>query len=122
MAQSGLSEMSVSLSAFGTERTLVLSLSAFRPKAVIFSQCQIAQFDCSVCTGEEADETRTDRDDPRRIDIGHNSNVDEPSLQHSTANCAGKPKNDLKNEDERRLQGFFHCRSQRPVPGYTLDI
>jgi hypothetical protein len=63
--------------------TLVLSLSAFRPKAVIFSQCQVAQFDCSVCTGEEADETRTDRDDPLRIDIGHNSNVDEPSPQRS---------------------------------------
>src|SRR5262249_59446791 len=67
----------------------LLSFSVFRPKAIIFSQWQIAQFDCSVCTGEEADETRTDGDDPRRIDIGHNSNVDEPSLQKSTANCTG---------------------------------
>jgi len=47
----------------------------------------MAQFDCSVCTSEEADETGTYRDDPRRIDIGHNLDVDEPSLQHSTANC-----------------------------------
>jgi len=43
--------------------------------------------------------------------------TDEPSLQHSTADCAGKPKNDPKNKDERRLQGFFHCRSQRSGPG-----
>src|SRR5262249_30692227 len=56
---------------------------------------------------------RTYRDDPRRIDIGHNPDVDEPSLQHSTANCTAKPKNDPKNKDERRLQGYFHCRSQK---------
>jgi hypothetical protein len=39
----------------------------------------------------------------RRIDIGQNPYVDEPSLQqHSTAKCTGKPKNDPKNNDERR--------------------
>jgi len=27
-----------------------------------------------------------------------------------------KPKNDPNNKDERRLQGFFHCRSQRAGP------
>ena len=79
---------------------------------LFFPRYQIAQFDRGVCTGEEADEARTDRDDPRRIDIGQNPQVDEPSLQHSTANCAGKSKNDPKNEDQRRLQGFFHCRFQ----------
>src|SRR5215831_16402542 len=83
--------------------------SAFDPKSLFLFQSQIAQFDCSVCTGEEADEARTDRDDPRRIDTGYNPDVDEPSLQHSTADCASKPKNDPKNKDERRLQGFFHC-------------
>jgi hypothetical protein len=50
------------------------------------------------------------RNGPRRIDIGQNPDVDEPSLQHSTAKCTGKPKSDPKNNDERRLQGFFHCR------------
>ena len=45
---------------------------------------------------------------------------DEPRLQHSTAKCTAKPKNDPNNKDERRLQGFFHCRSKEPVPGYTL--
>jgi len=79
-------------------------------KMLFFTLVPIAQFDRSVCAGEEADEARTDRDDPRRIDIGQNPQVDEPSLQHSTANCAGKSKNDPKNEDQRRLQGFFHCR------------
>ena len=54
---------------------------------LFFPRYQMAQFDCSVCTSEEADETGTYRDDPRRIDIGHNLDVDEPSLQHSTANC-----------------------------------
>jgi hypothetical protein len=88
MSSGGLSEhLSSPISGQSTHDVLVLSFSVFRPKAIIFSQWQIAQFDCSVCTGEEADETRTDRDDPRRIDIGHNSNVDEPSLQNSTANC-----------------------------------
>jgi hypothetical protein len=41
---------------------------------------------------------------PRRIDIGQNPDVDEPGLQRSTANYTGKPKNDPKNKDERRLQ------------------
>src|SRR5262249_44573531 len=89
------------------------SHSALDPKSLFLFQSQIAQFDCSVCTGEEADEARTDRDDPRRIDTGYNPDVDEPSLQHSTADCARKPKNDPKNKDERRLHGFFHCRSQK---------
>src|SRR5215475_9491788 len=71
---------------------LLLSDACMMKKARSFlPQSPIAQFDRSVCTGEEADEARTDRDDPRRIDIGHNSNVDERSLQHSTADCAGKP-------------------------------
>jgi hypothetical protein len=68
-----------------------------------FLRCQIAQFDCSVCASEEADEARTDRDDPRRIDTGHNPDVDEPGLQHSTADCAAKPKNDPKNKDKRAV-------------------
>jgi len=83
---------------------------------VIFPQCQIAQFDCSVCTSEEADEAGTYRDDPRRIGIGHNPDVNETSLQHNTAKCTAKPKNDPNNKDERRLQGFFHCRSQGAGP------
>ena len=87
--------------------------SAFDPKSLFLFPCQIAQFDCDICTREEADEARTDRDNPRRIDIGQNPDVDEPSLQHSTAKCTGKPKNDPKNKDERRLQSFFHYRSQR---------
>src|SRR5262245_3636260 len=82
-------------------------------RLIIFPQCQIAQFDCSVCTSEEADEAGTYRDDPRRIDSGHNLDVDEPSLQHSTAKCTAKPKNDPNNKDKRRLQGFFHCRSPK---------
>ena len=59
-----------------------LSMRLFLPDS------QIAQFDCGVCAGEEADEARTDRDDPRRIDTGYNPDVDEPSLQHSTAERA----------------------------------
>src|SRR5262249_54638111 len=55
-------------------------------RLIIFPQCQIAQFDCSVCTSEEADEAGTYRDDPRRIDSGHNLDVDEPSLQHTPPN------------------------------------
>src|SRR5262249_44658229 len=85
-------------------------------RLIIFPQCQIAQFDCSVCTSEEADEAGTYRDDPRRIDSGHNLDVDEPSLQHSTAKCTAKLKNDPNNKDKRRLQGFFHFRSQRAGP------
>jgi hypothetical protein len=85
-------------------------------RVLFFPRYQIAQFDCSVCTSKEADEARTYRDDPRRINIGYNPDVDEPSLQHSTANCTAKPKNDPKNKDERDLQGFFHCRSQRGGP------
>jgi hypothetical protein len=92
------------------------------PTRLFLPQCQIAQFDCSVCTGEEADEARTDRDDPWRIDVGHNPDVDEPSLQRSTAKCTGKPKNDPKNKDERRLQGFFHSRFPKgSVQGYILE-
>src|SRR4030095_9365950 len=83
-----------------------------RQTGLFFPHCQIAQFDCSVCTSEEADEAGTYRDDPRRIDIGHNPDVDEPRLQHSTAKWTAKQKNDPNNKDERRLQGFFHCLSQ----------
>src|SRR5262249_41656431 len=88
----------------------------------IFPQCQIAQFDCSVCTSEEADEAGTYRDDPRRIDSGHNLDVDEPSLQHSTAKCTAKPKNDPNNKDKRRLQGCFPCRSQRAGPRIHAQV
>jgi hypothetical protein len=88
------------------------SLSAFSRKPSFLFQCQIAQFNCGVCTSEEADEARTDRNDPRRIGSGQNPEVDEPSLQHSTAKCTGKPKTDPKNNDERRLQGLFHL----PLP------
>jgi hypothetical protein len=49
-------------------------------RRLFFPQSQIAQLDCSICTGEEADEARTNRDDPRRIDIGQNPDVDEPGL------------------------------------------
>src|SRR5215470_395134 len=79
-------------------------------KRLFFPESQIAQFDCSVCTGEEADETGADRDNPRRIYFGQNPDVDEPGLQDGTAKGTGKPKYDPKHKDERRLQGFFHCR------------
>src|SRR5262249_33957334 len=60
MSSGGLSEhLSSPLSGQSTRDVLVLSFSVFRPKAIIFSQRQIAQFDCSVCTSEEADEART---------------------------------------------------------------
>src|SRR5262249_40430041 len=82
---------------------------------------QPAQFHRSVCTNEEPDEARTNRDDPRRIAIGQNPRVDKPSLQHRTAKCTGRAKNDPKNKEERRLQGFFHRRSQRITSGYALE-
>ena len=88
----------------GQPTCLVLSLSAFG--AFLF-QCQIAQFDCSISTSEEADEARPDRNNPGRIGSGQNPDVDEPSLQHSTAKCTGKPKSNPKNKDERRLQASF---------------
>jgi uncharacterized membrane protein HdeD (DUF308 family) len=45
-------------------------------------QCQIAQLDCGICTGEEADEARTDRN-AGRVD----------PMSTSTGNCTGEPKN-----------------------------
>src|SRR5262249_16533560 len=95
-------------------RQLSANAAIARP-GLFFPLCQIAQFDCSVCTSEEADEAGTYRDDPRRIDIGHSPDVDKPSLQHSTASCTAKPKDDPKNKDERDLQGFFHSRSKGPT-------
>jgi hypothetical protein len=83
----------------------------FQTKPSFLFHCQIAQFDCGVCISEEADEATTVRNDPRRIGSGQNPDVDEPSLQHSTTKCTGKPKSDPNNNDERRLQGFFHWRS-----------
>jgi len=102
-----------SISAGVAASTYVTFIGAFQlsAKSSFLFQCQIAQFNCGVCTSEEADEARTERNDPRGIGSGQNPEVDKPSLQHSTAECTGKPKSDPKNNDERRLQGFFHWRS-----------
>src|SRR5262249_34977398 len=106
-----------------TEYEGVRALVPERLRTRLFlSDSQIAQFDCGVCAGEEADEARTDRDNPRRIYFGQNPDVDQPGLQHGTAKRAGKPKHDPKHKDERRLQGFFHYRFPKldPVAGETL--
>jgi hypothetical protein len=47
---------------------------------------------CSGAVREEADEARTDHDDPLRIDIGRNPDVDEPACSAAPPICTGKPK------------------------------
>src|SRR5262249_54149905 len=84
-------------------------------KRLFLPESQIAQFDCSVRAGEEADEAGADRDDPWRIYFGQNPDVDEPGLQDGTAKGTGKPKHDSKHKHERRLQGFFHCRFRSSI-------
>ena len=51
---------------------------------------------------------------------GHNPDVDETSLQHSTVKFTAKPKNDPNNKMSVVCRACFIAAPKEPVPGYTL--
>ena len=74
-------------------------------------QCQIAQFDRGVCFSEEADEARTDRNDPRRIGSGQNPEVDEPSLHTAPLSVPVSQKPTQRTMMNADCKASFICRS-----------